>query len=497
MKNALKELIKDTFTYGFASVLSQLIGFFLIPLYTSYLTPTDYGVIAMLAFIGVFFVPLASCGVTNAIFRRYNLHPDRGSQQKVLASGVSFVITTSVCLLVLGIVFTLPLAHFLVDDANYAKLVRIALVTGFFASISTVFTVVLRAQRRVMAIAVRRVLELLLTVSLTIYFLVGLGWGIEGVLWANLIGAIFGFVTLIFLCLKLLAPAFSFNELKAMLKYGMPFLPHRLLSLGSTFISQYFIKTFIGLAETGLFNIALKFALPLTFIVSSVQSAWVPLKFQIHREEKNPKKVFRQMISLYLLLVLSLTIVLALPGPEVLKLMTQENFHGAAKLLPFVLLIPFFKAFYFMGGTGFEFTNNTKPAPLISASGIIVLVILSLISIPYSGIYGIIVSMAAGWLTMALVVRYFATIRYHVPINTKLLLFIILNACTIATISYVLQGLDFFTRVVLQLLLMILNISLIINIFINDPDFREVKQYKYFPIKKIGNFLGKLKKQFQ
>jgi dTDP-glucose pyrophosphorylase len=45
LKNRLKDILKDSSIYGISKILGQVISFFLIPLYTSYLNPSDYGVV--------------------------------------------------------------------------------------------------------------------------------------------------------------------------------------------------------------------------------------------------------------------------------------------------------------------------------------------------------------------------------------------------------------------------------------------------------------------
>ena len=65
-------MVTDTATYGLSSVITYVVQFLLLPLYTRYLRPEENGVIALLAIVMLLFGPLANLGMTNAIYRRFN-----------------------------------------------------------------------------------------------------------------------------------------------------------------------------------------------------------------------------------------------------------------------------------------------------------------------------------------------------------------------------------------------------------------------------------------
>ena len=451
MLKQLKALTKDTFTYGMANVLGQIIGFVLLPVYTAYLSPKDYGIIAMLAMVSLFFIPIAAVGITNAIFRRFNLHLETEKQILALSTGSVFVFISSAIWLILGLSLASQLTTFLVDDQQYEYLVYISLATSFFMSIGDIFTVVLRAQRKVTTLAVIRVSEILITVCVSIYLVVVLELVIEGVLWGGLIGALLSTLCLFAFSKNLLKWDFDRVELKALISYGAPFLPHTLIGIANIFVGQYFIKSFVGLEEMGLFSIARKFALPLSFVIGAIQSAWVPIKFQIHREEGEGRKaIFRNLISIYFILIMFLFAGVVTLGPEILRWMTNPDYYEASKLLPFVLLIFVARGTYFMMATGFEFTNNTKPMPLVSGTGFLALIFITFLSKDYIGVYGILSGMIISWWVMALIIRRLAINRFYIPTNFIMVIGVLLNTIILAVLIYYFQRFSFSTRIVLE-----------------------------------------------
>ena len=497
MIQALKDLAKDTLTYGVASVLSQLVGFLLLPLYTTYLSPKDYGILALIAFVSLFFIPLAGLGISNAIFRRFNLYDNDVLRRKVLSTGSLFVVLSSTFLLFIALLLSPVITRFLVDDISNLFFIQLSLYTSYISSIAAVFIVVLRAQRRVRTLATIKIAQLIVTILTSIILVVIYEKGILGVLWGNFSGATLGLIWQFLASRKLLDFDFNLKELKALLAYGVPFLPHRLIAIANNFIGQYFLKTFAGLEATGLFNIALKFAMPLSFIVMSVQSAWIPIKFQIHKKEKEAGKVFRELISFYFTLILAIYLGTLCVGPEAIRFMTNEKFWPAVFIFPFTLLIPLFRGFYFMSATGFEFTNDTRPAPLVSLSGLIVLTSIGYWSVYYTSfkVFGIVAAMLFSWLMMAAVIRSFAIKRFFVDLNFYLILSILGFAVLSAFGVFFLQYQIFNIRITGEVIGLFLGLVIPLLIFLKSKDFEALEILNYIPNKKIKSSLIAIKKK--
>jgi O-antigen/teichoic acid export membrane protein len=67
----IKELTKDAAIYGFGSVAVKIVGFLLIPVYTHYLSPADYGVLALITMYTSLFAVIIGLGQHQAVFRYY------------------------------------------------------------------------------------------------------------------------------------------------------------------------------------------------------------------------------------------------------------------------------------------------------------------------------------------------------------------------------------------------------------------------------------------
>jgi hypothetical protein len=67
MERPFWQLARGTLIYGIGGILSRFIGFLLLPVFTSYLTPTEFGISALLGFIGFLVTPVFSLGLGAAM----------------------------------------------------------------------------------------------------------------------------------------------------------------------------------------------------------------------------------------------------------------------------------------------------------------------------------------------------------------------------------------------------------------------------------------------
>ncbi len=117
----LYRLFFNTLTYGFGRIIQSLMSLLLLPIYTRYLNPSDYGVIALLGLASLVLTTITMLALTNGI-ARYFYYPDKENTtvDKVVWSPTLFIAVIS--FLVLGIAFQFApmISQFLVNSTQYA-----------------------------------------------------------------------------------------------------------------------------------------------------------------------------------------------------------------------------------------------------------------------------------------------------------------------------------------------------------------------------------------
>jgi O-antigen/teichoic acid export membrane protein len=292
------------------------------------------------------------------------------------------------------------------------QLVWLSLLGAAATTVGMVPYVTLRAARRVKTAAAVNVSKVLVSMAVTIWLVVVAGQGIRGIVIGSLVGEIAVLIGQLGLTLRSFRAAAELATWKRMASYGLPFVPHHVQALGLDLFGVYMVGEMLGLGAAGLYGIATRFASPITFIVGAIQQSWVPYKFQIHAEDADARSIFQSTFTYFVAGLSYLYVGVALWGPDTVRLLSGAEFHDAAYLMWAVALIPVAQGLYFMSGTGFELSDNTRPMPLVSFVGLLVVVTAAFALIPRMGALGAAWATALGWLAMGAVMYALAQRRY-------------------------------------------------------------------------------------
>ena len=466
-------LLGDSATYGLSSVLAQVVQFLLLPVYTRYLTPDENGIIAMLLIVFMIFGPLANLGMTNAVFRRFNQAKDDAACRVVLGTGLLSVVLGSLAWLGASMAFAHWIAADFVGDAESANLVRMCLLAAAINTVAQVPNVTLRARRRVRIAAGLNLASVAVSICTTILFVVGLEMGVQG--WTfGMLAAEASFMALAFACTwRMFDMHFDGEVWRSMLRYGLPFVPHRLQAVALAQFSQYTVREMLGLGEAGIYAIAVKFALPVGVIVNAIQEAWIPFKFQVHAQEVDARPFFRSIFTYYFAAVTYLWVGVSLWGFDVVRLMTAPAFHAAAMLVPVLALLRVSQGIYFMMGTGVELSDRTGVYPLISLAGLATVVAAAFALV---GPFGAIGAAAAGvlcWLVMAAIMYVLAQRRFKIAYDWTTI-----GCCTVLAIGcvaagYAVQPMGLWVRLTVYLAISLVYPLVVVLLLARSPSERE------------------------
>jgi O-antigen/teichoic acid export membrane protein len=470
----LLSLLSDSATYGISSLLAQVIGFILLPLYTRYLEPADYGLLAVLNIYTMLFLPVANLGMTNALFRNFNLQKTPELRDKVLGTGFISVTSFSMILGILCLIFVTPVTEVITGKAENVHLMQLTIITGILTSIAQVPKVILRADRRVKTTSGINIIILIASILLTFLYVVGLDQGVAGAVRANLLASVLNLLVSYSFVIKILPFVFERSTFRNMLSYGLPFLPHRLQGVGFAQFGVYVISQMLGADEAGLYSITMRIVLPLTFAINAIQQAWVPFKFQIFAEDDDdPTLFFASILTYYFAGVSYLWVGVSLWGPEVIRAIMPAEYHDASYLVPFIGLISLTTGLYYMLGTGLELSNDTRLLPVISFVSFLVLVACTLVSVPYLGPYGAALATIAGLAVQSYLIFRVSQTRIRINYNWPVLALFGGFALTFVLTGVLAQQLPVILRLLTLVTLSIIYPILALFILYRSPEEKE------------------------
>lgn len=420
--NRVKDILKDSSIYGLSKILGQLISFFLIPVYTTYLTPDDYGILSLIGIASASLALLMTFGLDSAAYRYVGMAKDDEGQKTYVANAQILTVSVILLITVLALLNLNRLNTFIVSIDSPSIYLIIGIAISICTTISSIPRAYLRINRKVKIIAISSLINIITSISFTILFLVIIKLGVIGALLGSLIGSLASSAYIMIFVTGLRFSTFSKTVSKELLAYSLPTLPSQIFAFAIPVYSQWSVKELLSIQQLGLYAVGLKFTLPLSAGLGMFQQAYAPYKFEILKTEKNPKKTFSSLMSLFILTIGTFFLLVSFFGGEILKLMTTLSYHSAANYVFYIALIPFTQGLYFMFGTGVEFAKSPIFRPFVSGAGLITVILTNEFLIKKFGVPGAALSISLGWVVMASTLFIYAQTLYKIKYNWLLII---------------------------------------------------------------------------
>jgi O-antigen/teichoic acid export membrane protein len=343
----LKELgflLKHSSIYGIGTILSQAVSFLLLPLYTRYLTPADYGVLELLDTTNGLIGIVVGLGVSSAVSRFYYEKQSDRERATLVSTAFVLVAAGSTVLLWAIALFSEALAALILDGPEqgiYFQVAFVGLFVGIVADVGRSYLQMIYKSTLVVSLSIT---QLVLSVVLNVWFVAYLNLGILGILYTTVIVRLLVGLPVIGAILYRTGVSFSLSDAKDIFRYSVPLLPATLGTAVMNYSDRYFVKHFVSLGDTGVYVLAKKIGTVLHSLVTGpFISTFVPRRFQLAETTADAPGIFATIFDTFFILLLSCSLVLAMLAPEIMVVMTTPAFYGASQYVaPFLLTMLIF-----------------------------------------------------------------------------------------------------------------------------------------------------------
>lgn len=341
-------LLNHSAIYALGTILRNISSLVMLPIYTKFLTPEDYGVLELLSSIISFAGIIVGMRIGQTVLRYYGI---ANSDEERMSSVNSAQLTAAGLNLsgVIIIIICAPwISTFIFGSTDYLENIRIYSTVLFFSAVSEVPMAFIRAQEKPWLYVTFSTTKLLLQLSLNIFFVVHLGMAVEGVIYSGVISSAIMGTLLTSYTLYFTGFCFSKKLLRSILTFSAPLMVAALAMFYMNFIGKYLLRVSSGLTEVGLYSLSVKFGFILLALVASpFFGAWEPYRYKVYKEASAPI-IFAKVFKVYSSILLFACLGLAMFATDLLKIMSGEEFWPAAQAVPFVLM-----AYLFQGWTQF------------------------------------------------------------------------------------------------------------------------------------------------
>jgi len=379
---------KHSGVYAIGNVLNRAAALLLLPLYTNYLTPAEYGALELFYVVAAVFSGFLSIGIAHATLRFYFEYDAESDRNSVVTTNLtaSFLITLTGALVVGYWRGNLATAVF--GNPEHARGISIILITLVLELSSQVCLAYLRARELSFLFVALSAAKLVVQCAANTYMVVYRAAGVEGVLFGNLLAVGVGWVILVVFTLRNCGFHFEMKKAIPCLKYSFPFLLSTLVSLVSGNLDRVLISRYQSLALLGTFALATKFSALLEFLIGEpFNRSYGAFRFSIMRDPE-AASIHSRVVRYLFLGTVSLGLGIALFAKDLLKLMSKPDFWNSMDVLPILLVASTFSILNYSFQTGVLFAKKTRYVFYIALVVTITNVILNFLLIPRFGVYG-------------------------------------------------------------------------------------------------------------
>jgi O-antigen/teichoic acid export membrane protein len=472
----LKFLLSHSSIYGLGTVISRLVAFLLLPLYTRYLTPQDYGMIEIIDITSGLIGIVVSVGIATGMSRFYYESDDIVKRNLVVST--TYIIYSILAIIFVPVLYysSSPLALLFLGDVNFEYFFLISFssfLIGVYLDIGILYLRLLKKPVVFISITISRLFFL---IFFNILFIVKYELGILGILYSSLLVRSVYALVLTFAILWKTHIKFSFTLAVNMIKYNTPIIPS---NLASTFIKQsdkYFVLHFLTLADTGIYALSLRLGNAVhNLLTVPFNMAYIPRRFEL-MNNKDSKKTYAKIFTYYMFFMIFIGLVISTLIPEILGIMVTPKFSAAAPYVPLVVLSMIIFGTHRHFEFGILYSKQTKYLAYINISTAVINLILNYFLIRQFSLWGGIFSATFVLSLQAFLLLKISNRFYKIEYEfIRILKYLILAALIYGVniyISFDNLFLLIFVKCILLLLFLILGIILKI---ISDEEIARIK----------------------
>lgn len=406
MSGSIRQLGKHTLIYGAGIAIGKIASFIMLPIYTRYLSPTDYGTLELLSMTIDVISMIAGMGIASSVFKFFNDHEGWAWKRQVVSTAAISLLGLSLAAGLTGLLFAGALSRLILGPTGEPLYFRIFFLIYVLHSTTIVPLLLLRALQKSVLFVAANVLQLVVNLSLNILFVVGLGKGLVGVLYGNLIATTITAVCLIVYMFRSVGVGFSVPIFRRMLRFGAPLVVWTLGSFVLTFSDRYFLNHFADTATVGIYSLGYKFGFILAaFAVTPFSQVWDPQRFEIIKRPDG-RDVFRRVFFYHNLALFMIGMMIILFVRDFLAIVAAPSFLSAHRVVPIIVVATILHAWTGYCNIGIYIRNRTDLKALASIVGVVAATALNIALIPRFGMFG------AAWATFGAYCVRFSTVYY-------------------------------------------------------------------------------------
>lgn len=392
------------FVFGITGIINRALGFFLIPIYTYYIRPKEYGIFILLMTILSAIPLILRMGLGNALLRSWYDY-DEDKRPELATTVFVFLLCTSIPILLTLTYFAPQTSKYLFNSYNYATHLKIIYAISFLEIFNVVPDTLLRLRKASINYSICQtigfIIQLVTNISLVVYWELG----IQGILIGNLVGALVENSLMFVITLSGMKFGFNIVELKKMLAFGTPLIFGRLSAICFQSIDRWFLQYYTDSRQVGLYGLGNQLTTPISLLISTpFGMIWANMQVSV-MNDKDAKEYYARMLTYVVYGSSFLALGLAVLVEDVLRIFATAKYWDAATIVPYLALAAILDVANPTLGIGISLLRKSYLSPIIVAIAALSNIILNFFLIPSMGMKGAAIATLISYIIIS-ILRY-------------------------------------------------------------------------------------------
>ena len=383
-----KETGKHGIIFGLGSTLHAAISFLLIPVYTTHLLTSEYGILGLITITGSILTTIFALGVNFGLFRSYYEYDDAEERREVISTAFFLIVINCIVLFIFGLFFSKYLSILIFGNTVYEIYFLIITIISAFTILNSIPFVIFRVRKKSIQYVTFQISFFIIGIISIIYLVVVKDWGVLGVLVGNLIMGTVSCLTLYFYIRKEIVLKFLKHEAKKMLQYGLPLIPANLSAFVFNSCDRYFLNYYSTLHEVGLYTLGYSFGMIITVLFASPLAMIWPAMFLSVKDHSNARAFYSRALTFTIFIGSFLLLAISLLSKEVLHIFADKAYWGAYTVIPIIALTYTIWALPKILNVAMSLKRKTQASAIIYLLGAIINIGLNFAWIPKYGMIG-------------------------------------------------------------------------------------------------------------
>ena len=406
-KNKYRALAGNMLVLTIGQFSSKLLVYVMLNFYTSMLGKAGFGTMNLVVSTGGLLISIVTLSIAAGVLR---FALEKNNNGKMVYS-----IGINVCLIGCAIfALFVPLVGMIPMLKGYEWLLYVYVVMGSIKEVSGIYVRCRFKPSGVKLFAADGIITTISTILFNLLFLGVLKWGVEGYIWAVILGDVTSmlFLNLTARLFSQYRPLHNDKTLRdSMLRYSIPLMPAMIMWAIINNSDMYMVEGFISAEANGIYSFAYKFPNLVTIVVGIFAQAW-RMTAITERNSRATSLFYSNTLSMQqTVMFLACGGIMLILRPIIIPFLGHEEFSSAFFYVPTLLFATIFQAMDNFLSSIYEAAQKTSHSLISSCIGAGANVILNLVLIPTLGIEGAAIATLASYV-IVFIYRIIDTRKY-------------------------------------------------------------------------------------